>query len=271
MNKKEQLDNTIVKAKQTLNKYVSKNNQWRFVSLVISLITSAAVPILLFIAYMNDHNFFSYDFFIDGVFGMKIFFVSTLLLLLVGALITWGFLFITAGRVIKSETILDKVWTKENKPLIVLWGIVCVFVWFMICILIYQIFQNEPVNYQSLYNVIFGLVVMFVLAAHLLTFLYSAKCQVFSSLMILVLTIFAVLIIPQYVSVQVNSGLKAFGMGGNLPVKVELNNSGKEPISGKLKLITPKNIYLSIDGNENVTASFPLSDINYQVENKKKD
>lgn len=247
-----------------IERFIPKSARWRLASILLSLITTVAVPILLFIAYMNDHNFFSYDFFIEGVFGMKIFFVTTILLLLVGTISVWVVPFVFLGR--KNEIIASKIW-RENKYFIVIMLFVSILMWLVIVLNFYKIFSAEEIDTIKLANLFFGLTIMFFLGIHLLTFLFSAKHQVLSSVVLLTLTIISVLIIPKQVSLQINSGLKAFGVGGNIPITIKVTNSDKV-LHGKLKLITPKNIYYSPEENNDVTATYPIANIYYEVHNK---
>ena len=260
-------DEGLIKKDKLYEKYITTDSRWRIASILLSLVTTIAVPILLFIAYMNDHNFFSYDFFIEGVFGMKIFFITTVLLLLVGAFILWFIPLVVLGR--KNVVIASKIWG-DNKFFFMILGGCTLFLWFVIGLSIHNAFTETEIDSDKLANLIFGLTIMFFLAVHLLTFLYSAKHQVISSIVLLIITIASVLMIPKQVSIQINSGLKAFGVGGNLPVVIKVNNSEKT-IEGNLKLITPKNIYYSPKGNDNVTATYPIANIFYEVHTKLKE
>lgn len=263
--------NTLPSAKDIKNKvdaYVPIHIQWRIASVFLSLVTTATVPILLFIAYMNVHNFFSYDFFIEGLFGMKIFLISTLLLLMVGAVAIWGSPLIFLLR--KKNNIASKILNNENKLLFYILSIMSLLLWFVIIFIIYNIFSAKVFDALKLTNMIFMLVMMLFLAIHIGAFFFSAKHQFFSSIVLLTLLLFSVLNMPEQVSQQVTLGLKVFGVGGDLPITIKIINP-KTEIHGKVKLITPKNIYFSPEGMEHITATYPISNVDYyEIDNSKK-
>jgi len=50
----------------------------RIISYFISSLILPNIVIMLFLVYMSHNNFFSYDFFSEGIFGMKMFFLMTI-------------------------------------------------------------------------------------------------------------------------------------------------------------------------------------------------
>ena len=50
----------------------------RIVSYFASSLILPNIIFLLFLTYMSHNNFFSYDFFVEGIFGMKLFFLMTI-------------------------------------------------------------------------------------------------------------------------------------------------------------------------------------------------
>ena len=63
--------------------------------MIIALIIAAwigFIPIYLFIIYMHEKAFFSYDFFVEGFFGMTVFIVVTAIALTLMSYVLFGFL-----------------------------------------------------------------------------------------------------------------------------------------------------------------------------------
>ncbi|TOH23035.1 hypothetical protein CGI85_25110, partial [Vibrio parahaemolyticus] len=70
-----------------------------------------------------------------------------------------------------------------------------------------------------------------------------AKAQFISIAALIVAIVYSSLNYSAQVAEVVSIGLKAFGVGGELPIVVKGEKNEFE-VSGKLKLITPQNIYM---------------------------
>lgn len=76
----ESIKNNIIKS--DLGKYI--------IYFILSPILLGLIPLCALIFYMQNYNFFSYDFFIDGFFSQKIFFIYVLLLLFISSFLFSG-------------------------------------------------------------------------------------------------------------------------------------------------------------------------------------
>jgi len=210
---------------------------WKGLSYLVS--TFVLVPniaMLLFLVYMAEYNFFSYDFFLEGVFGMKWFFITTIIFLVVTASVFYSpmiFLFLYKKRNVV-------VW-----PLWIIYGILSVVFWGYAGNLVFSGSSPE--------RVIFLVAICFVISVHLVTLTcYDAKTQFFSMGSLIVVIVFSSFNYSRQVAEIVSIGLKSFGVGGDLSVVVKDDKSGAES-SGKLKLITPQNIYMIADDSNNLS------------------
>lgn len=77
---------------------------WKTLSYILS--TFFLVPnitMIMFLIYMAEYNFFSYDFFTEGVFGMKLFFVTTSLFLVITSLAVFSPVLLIIGKIKKTK------------------------------------------------------------------------------------------------------------------------------------------------------------------------
>ncbi|EOV0854521.1 hypothetical protein ACOKV8_004639 [Vibrio parahaemolyticus] len=201
---------------------------WKVLSYLIStFVLIPNVAMLLFLVYMAEYNFFSYDFFLEGVFGMKWFFLTTVLFLIVTASILY------------SPMIFWFLYKKRNLtiwPLWIIYSLLSVGFWAYASILIYS--DVNPAR------VIFVAAICLFVAIHMIVLTcYSAKAQFISIAALIVAIVYSSLNYSAQVAEVVSIGLKAFGVGGELPIVVKGEKNEFE-VSGKLKLITPQNIYM---------------------------
>ena len=81
------------------------------------------------------------------------------------------------------------------------------------------------------------------------------------------LTVYSCLIYPTQVAQIVSIGLKVFGVGGDVSISF-IDPRGQKNVIGKLKLLTPKNIYIKTEGNDGISV-YSLSSIeNYHIKVK---
>ncbi|AOY46081.1 hypothetical protein ACPF3S_002825 [Vibrio cholerae] len=209
---------------------------WKVLSYLVStFVLVPNVAMMLFLVYMAEYNFFSYDFFLEGVFGMKWFFLTTVLFLIVTASILY------------SPMIFWFLYKKRNLtmwPLWLMYGLFFVGFWVYAGILIYS--DVNPAR------VIFVAAICLFVAIHVIVLTcYSAKAQFISMAALIFAIVYSSLNYSAQVAEVVSIGLKAFGVGGDLPIVVKGGKNDFE-VSGKLKLITPQNIYMVNESGSNL-------------------
>ena len=64
---------------------------WRILSSLFSVfIVVPNIALLIFLVYMAEYDFFSYDFFVEGIFAMKWFFITTVIFISVLSIVIYS-------------------------------------------------------------------------------------------------------------------------------------------------------------------------------------
>lgn len=221
---------------------------WRSLSFFLSaFILVPNITLLMFLIYMAEFDFFSYDFFIEGVFGMKLFFITTVMFLVIGSFVFYGPLFIFFAKRRNH---------KVDGHIIFIFGFVSAFSWLLMIV--------DSVSSGDYQRMLFISLLCLLIAGHLITLIfYESKKQFISLATVSSTVVFLSINFSPQAAQVVSIGLKAFGSGGDLPISITNAQSGNET-KGKLKLITPKNIYFTPDSGSGV-ATYPLMNISYYV------
>ncbi|WP_099609821.1 hypothetical protein [Vibrio coralliilyticus] len=236
---------------KVLERLKNQNSEfwWRILS--FSLSTFVVVPniaMLIFLTYMAEYNFFSYDFFIEGVFGMKWFFITTVL-------------FIVGASLMFYSPVLCWFLSKKRGTVPALfWGTTIVSsLMFWASAVIHLIYGG------NLEQKVFVLVICAASMVHIVTLTcYSAKHQFVSLALIVFVVIFSCFKFSGHVSQIAAIGLKTFGVGGDVEISFK-DRVTYSKVEGKLKLLTPKNIYMQKEGADSISV-YSLSSVDsYRV------
>ncbi|EKB3555257.1 hypothetical protein ONY95_004633 [Vibrio parahaemolyticus] len=222
---------------------------WRLLSYFLSaFVVVPNIALLIFIVYMAEYDFFSYDFFIEGIFAMKWFFITTVLFLFVSSILIYSpiiFVFLYKKRAVKSKF---------------LWSFFTLLsVWFWILIFL------ELWGGNDMPRILFVLFICFFSSVHIIALTcYPAKNQFVSLGVLVMVVVFSCFNYPTQVAQVASIGLKSFGVGGDVSISFTEPKT-KANITGKLKLLTPKNIYLKSDSSEGISV-YSLSSVDsYKV------
>lgn len=204
-----------------------------------------SITILMFAVYMSEHDFFSYDFFVDGIFGMKLFFITTILLLTITSFGVFGFVLIIFSKLKKKP--IDK------------FSATAIVIINLLMDLIIFIGLSNGAEYERM---IFVFILSLAIIIHISILLYcSAQAGLISLCTICLIALLICINSPKQASNILGMGLKSFCAGGGIPI--EISHSESHIIKkGKLKLITPRNIYFTPENKKGV-AVFPISNLNY--------
>lgn len=191
-----------------------------------------------FLVYMSNYSFFSYDFFINGLFAINVISLYVVLFLIViSMLISGGFgIYITLK--ISGYTI-----PKGNK----IGMVVNLFMIILFTLFIYDDFSFSKKTFDMISWFMFLLVVSFPISFHISLMIWgSTKNQFFSALFSFgfILPILFFNIFPDSTSKLTSIMLKNFNIGGNVDVKV-INKLDNTNYLGNLIFLSPDNIYLS--------------------------
>lgn len=229
-------------------KSIPKEYFWRSLSyLVNAFLFLPNITLLMFIIYMGEHNFFSYDFINEGIFGMKLFFFTTTLFLLLSSIVLYSPIFFYFAKQTGHKI--------DSSSKIIIF-IVTLITWVTI---------GFNISSGSDYGrAIFILTLCAIMAFHIsILFFLKAKSQFISLLFVTTSIIFISVNFPTQASQAISIGLKSYGVGGNLPISIKNSQSGAIT-NGKLKLITPKNIYFSPDNIAGI-ATYSLNSVSYYI------
>lgn len=199
-----------------------------------------SVPVYVFSIFMVRKGFFSYDFFIDGVYGVNVFVVFSCILIFTVSFILFGFL-IPLLLYIKSKKSSGKNSMSKFKR-------VCVFLVTILSVLMH-VFLIVLACYSGEFIQFFGLEVaaLFMVMPFLCFTLDKDKIFGYSAIVCFITVTF---IVPLSFSDQltgfIDVGLKKFKIGGDVPIVISLCRGSGECIKideGNLILLSPRNIY----------------------------
>ncbi|AVO34534.1 hypothetical protein [Ottowia oryzae] len=217
------------------------------------------LPTYFFIIYMLHEKFFSYDFFSDGVFGLKTFLVVLLVLLLVTAFYLWGFLLLGKKACI-AYTKPDRKDYNMYRWLTYLMLALSVFMH-----AIFYAFGSET-NHEIrvLSFSLIGFILVWAITSFLGANLIKKVINWVPSVAFIVLSATIPALNADITADLVRIGLINFNVGGGVHAKVfSTDNPDKIIYEGKLLLLTPNNAYFRegkksykiIKQSENITVS----------------
>ncbi|WP_324041114.1 hypothetical protein [Aeromonas caviae] len=223
-------------------KGTSKEFWWRLLSYFLSVfVVVPNIALLIFLVYMAEYNFFSYDFFIDGIFAMKWFFITTVFFIAVTSVLIYSPILLW---------FLQKKRGVRSKLLWIVFTLISVVFWWSVFFSISNGSDSE--------RVMFVLFICLFTCAHIVTLTcYPAKNQFISLTALTFAVVFSCFNYPTQVAQIASIGLKSFGVGGDVPISFVDTKSNLEVV-GKLKLLTPENIYMQTS-NSNGISVYSLS------------
>lgn len=210
---------------------------FRVLSIILSSIFFANIPLLLFLIYMGNHSFFSYDFFSDGIFGLKVFFI-----------ITSAFVAITSLAVFGWIIPLVQKW---KKGIFKLWSFIGVVLFNLFFVLI--IIVSFPKN-GDIFRVAYVLAIGIFITFHISFLIYAEASDQFRSLCVVIFIVtFMSLHLREQASSILAIGLKTYSVGGEIEVTLSPKFKETEPLTGKLMLMSPKHIYIKLGESPDVS------------------
>lgn len=223
---------------ETIKQFYQRNPKeflYRLLSILLSSLILPNIVILLFVVYMSHGNFFSYDFFIDGLFGMKLFFMVTIIMTFFMSLMFAGTIIVFLGKK-KYQYSAWKSW------------------WLVILLNILMIFAFASASYSKIIPwewFIFLFIISIAICTHISIMLfYNAKNQLISFIIFMFVISYFTISFSEQTSRLLSLGLRSFGIGGYINTEITVKDDKIK--KGKLILITPKSIYLRPIDSEGV-------------------
>jgi hypothetical protein len=205
---------------------------------ILFFVTSAwfaFYPVYLAVIYMMRRNFFSYDFFTEGLFGLNTFLFVFLVFLILCSLTLWGFLIpLHGGRRHRAKTGDTKLveWRFYTHSAI------------GISVLMHGLLLLNPDSWAvaitiSAIGFCFALLAASLFDFSLMRFVANWKLPVFAMA--------ATALVPAYnaevTANMVSMALRMFNAGGGVQAAVVDRSDQTAVYSGKLLLLTPKNAF----------------------------
>lgn len=195
-----------------------------------NLIFLPLLSLALFVVYMAHHGFFSYDFFSEGVFGMKLF-VFTMVI----GLVLMSFMLFGSGILLYAR----------RKGAAVSWLAVCGILFLNVLFLI--LMGTSLLNPEKRIFALSVLGVTLYLAVHFGVFFFAKlKVKIMLLFVLFFLAFDLVATQPNVAAKLLGNGLRIFGVGGEIPIEVVSDDGVAK---GRLILLTPKYIYFKEDPN----------------------
>lgn len=213
---------------------------------VVVLVSGAwlsILPIYVFIIYMHENNFFSYDFFTQGVFGLHTFVATTALFLFMTSVVFYGFILSTKHSI-----------TERNSKGKISWGdrfftwvlfLVSMVTHFLIFLLSLEVGKPELM--------VWLMSVSFFVCMFFLCFVGNGAKRNFKNwvapIVFIVATIYFPFMFRGETSEVVSLGMNVFRVGGGVSAEITGMNVDGGSIEGDLLLLAPNNAYINgIDG-----------------------
>lgn len=213
-------------------------------------------PKLLFLIYMGNEGFFSYDFFANGEFGLRVFFSASELLLVIASLAMFGIIL----PIVQKQTT-----GKTDKFLFLFFGLMNILV---ISIVILVALSSKTNEWSSILTI--GAVAFFI-CLHISYLIWKPPSKQLRSFIALVFVIFYLSIfLSSQFATALKLGLRYFGAGGGTIVTIQDREGRLSPqIKGELVLLSPEYVYLRINGEQRITI-FPLNAVLFLTIQKEK-
>ena len=187
-------------------------------------------PLYLLTVHMHVEGFFSYDIFVNGIFGINAFFIFVLVMIILAGFYCWGFIPVMRG-------------TRAHA---VKWLLVPVCIFVSLATHIFLI--NGSIRIENFAIVFWVSGAGFLSAITFTSYVDEPISKAINNwagpLIFVVISASVPLISKEGVSEAVKLGLKSFGVGGNRVAHVKRISTDEVLLSGKLLLLTPNYIYI---------------------------
>lgn len=223
----------------------TKETVLRLLLWLLSILFIWFFPKLLFLIYMGNEGFFSYDFFENGQFGLRVFFSASELMLVVASLAMFG---IVLPIVQKQST------GKADWFLFVMFGLMNVL---LLSILTVTAISSKNDEWLSVLTVV---AVAFFICLHISFLMWKPPSKQIRSFLALIFVVFSLSsIVSTQFATALKLGLRYFGAGGGITVTIQ-DREGKlsPPAKGELVLLSPEYAYVRVNSERKITV-FPLS------------
>lgn len=213
---------------------------------IISPIFISNLPIIAFIIFMNENAVFSYDFFLNGLFGLNTFFIFS-------AFFTFIFGFLLTGAIVPALEILIRIRNNEQKFASLFLTFTensssetryFLYIMFALNVAFHFLLFKSRFDFNAYFLL---LTVGFVVNFHIGMLLFaSAKSKLISLIILISFIFFSLFNFHKVTAELVALGMKKFNTGGNPKVSISHeSNKSIEIAEGELILLSPANIFIN--------------------------
>jgi len=220
---------------QTIQWLRNREILYQIITWFISSLFLSNISTIVFVVFMSENHIFSYDFFINGLFGLSIFFIFTAFFLILYGLFL-------SGLIIFIMEFIKKFKAKEKT-----FGGFFIFAFIVLSInILFQYLACHQLSMEALIAINFiGILINLHIGSLIL---YSTKTNLFTLIFLIVGIFYIIMAYPKVVSNLVEIGLKNFNSGGKVLVNITTENNFKPiVIQGKLILLTPNKIFVDVN------------------------
>ncbi len=221
----------------------------RLIMAIITAIWIGFLPIYLFIIFMLHNHFFSYDFFVEGFFGLMVFVFWAAILLLSISFWLYGFLITGKMGIVRQKR---KGRNDYRVP---------TYMSFIVSVVMHIVlFYISSINNKP--HIFFLIIIISALFCCLFLSLVGHGFKHIiqnwvTPLLFVTCTALLPFIYQNATSEVVSFGLRGFNMGGGLNVTIEKLGENVK-VKGKLLLLSPNKVYLK--NKENRLLIMPISE-----------
>lgn len=236
------------KIKDTVVSWVaSKDFVFQIISWIIGPIFFTNIPIIYFLVYMKENHFFSYDFFVNGLFGLNVFFIVTAFFMIFFSLLFVGFL-IPLYKVIQNYLYVKKELLDRQKSLYKKEP----FVYFILLLILNITFitslatSGNLLKFWEIYLYLTFLGIFICIYIISLLFLKG----IFKLLGLLLLIAFSLCSCFYFQTISteiIKVGLNKFNVGGDVKVSIRKEADNTILTDGNLTLLSPNQIYIKTE------------------------
>lgn len=238
--------------------------------LLSSFLYTNLLPIMMFIIYMKQKSFFSYDFFMDGLFGLNVFYFFIVLTIILFIIFLTSSLFFITEVVTKisqrKKIIKDKkvfLYFKRYLSLKYKSNMFSFFLFFSLNIFISYAFVTTYWNEAIMFSYFTYLALICAIITIHFSILIFAKAKIGLFSLLITFTLITIIGIKYQTKTAglVKHGLTIFGSAGK-EVEITLITNGKLKVKGEILLLSPDNIFISTkENNQSIMTIIKRNDI----------
>jgi len=220
---------------KTIKWLKQRDTPYQIITWLISSLFLSNISTIVFVVFMSENHIFSYDFFINGLFGLSIFFIFTAFFLILYGLFLSGFIIFIMEFVQKFKA-KEKIFGSSLGFAIITLSMNILFQY-----LVFHKFSTDAFIAINFIGAIINLHIGSLI-------LCSTKIKLYTLILLIVGIFYIIMTYPKVISNLVEIGLKNFNSGGKVLVDITTENNLEAIVTqGKLILLTPNKVFVDVN------------------------